>query len=155
MADDQGKPQILNQTLGELLRNNSQAQGVIMKQMHISPEQFQQLLKMTGNNQMMNMTIGDLFKNGMFQKAAQMNQVSPEQMQQMMGMVKNGQPPAQSLPEDPSQQNLVGLEGMGQDMGSQPPKVTEGQIIKSGQDGDDEAQGKRKSFFEKLKGLFG
>jgi hypothetical protein len=103
---------ILNKTLGEVLQNNSQAQGMIMQSMQITPEKFQELLKATGNNQIMNMTIGDLFKNGVVQQAvsqngnpdvnqaeqgvmvgsSQLQQISPEQFQQIVGVLQNGQP---------------------------------------------------------------
>src|SRR5260370_21183814 len=79
-------PSILNQTLGQLLQNNQQAQGVVTQAMQISPQQLQQLLSMTGNNQLMNQTIGDLFKNGtMKQLAVQAFQVNPQQFQQILG----------------------------------------------------------------------
>ena len=78
-------PNILNQTLGQLLQNNQQAQGTVMQAMQISPQQLQQLLQMTGNNQLMNTTIGDLFKNGIMQQAGgQAFQVSPQQFQQIV-----------------------------------------------------------------------
>lgn len=75
---------ILNQTLGEVLQNNTQAQGMIMSAMQITPEQFRELLNSAGSNQLMNQTIGDLFKNGTVQQASgQAVQVSPEQFQQI------------------------------------------------------------------------
>lgn len=97
----------LNQTLGNILQNNNQAQGMVMKAMQISPQQFQQLLTATGNNQMMNTTIGDLFKNGVVHQAVQSTngagpigqlqggqavQLSPEQMQQIMNTIQTVQP---------------------------------------------------------------
>ena len=53
---------ILGKTLGEVLQNNVHAQGMVMKAMQITPQQFQEMLQKTGNNKFMNMTIGDLFK---------------------------------------------------------------------------------------------
>lgn len=80
---------ILQQTLGNLLRNNSQAQNLIMKSMNLNPEQFQQLLTKTNNNPLMNQTIGELFKNGTMQQAAsQGGQVSHEQMQQVVNTLQ-------------------------------------------------------------------
>jgi hypothetical protein len=86
-------PTILNQTLGQLLQQNNQAQGVVMQAMQINPQQLQQLLSMTGNNQLMNTTIGDLFKNGFVQQAqGQMGSVSPQQLQQIVGAVTSQNP---------------------------------------------------------------
>lgn len=98
-------PGILNQTLGELLQNNTHAQGMVMKAMQISPEQLQQMLAVTGNNQFMNMTIGELFKNGFMQQAAtgQMVQLSPQQSQQIIQGVLNTQNPQQFLQGDTQQ----------------------------------------------------
>lgn len=89
------RPQILNQTLGELLQNNNQAQGIVMQAMQIGPEQLRQLLNMTGNNQLMNMTIGDLFKNGIVHQG-QVTQISPRQFQQIINTL-----PSQT-PQDPN-----------------------------------------------------
>lgn len=86
MPDNQPATGILHKTLGEIVRNNPQAQQMIMQSMQITPQQFQELLQQTGNNQLMNMTISDLFKNGIMQQSMQMQHVSPEQMQQMLGM---------------------------------------------------------------------
>jgi hypothetical protein len=82
-------PSILNQTLGQLLQQNNQAQGVVTQAMQISPQQLQQLLGLTGNNQLMNMTIGDLFKNGFVRQASA---VSTQQMQQIVGNVTSQNP---------------------------------------------------------------
>lgn len=62
-----------------------------MQAMQISPKQFQQLLNLTGNNQLMNMTIGDFFKNGIVQKG-QVTQISPQQIQQIINTL-----PSQSV----------------------------------------------------------
>lgn len=121
-------PKILDQTLGEVLKNNSQAQSIVMNSMQLTPEQFQQFLNQAGNNQMMNMKIGDMFKNGVFQQAAAMGQGMPmmsqgipmmatgqavqitkEQYQQLMESIKNGQPvPLSQLPV----QAFPGIPGM-------------------------------------------
>jgi hypothetical protein len=94
----QPHPSILNQTLGQLLENNTHAQGMITQAMKISPQQLQEMLKTTGNNQLMNMTIGDLFKNGIVQQATgQAQQVSPEQFQQIIQATGSSQP-AQGMP---------------------------------------------------------
>jgi hypothetical protein len=84
-AQQQG---ILDQTLGEVLKSNPQAQGMVMQAMHLSPEKFQQLLTMTNNNAMMNTKIRDLFSSGVVQQAmaqqgqnAQQLQVDPSQIQ--------------------------------------------------------------------------
>src|SRR5438046_1135204 len=80
-------PSILNMTLGELLNNNSTAQNMVMQSMGVNQQQFQQMLSSAGNNQMMNMTISDLFKNGTLSQAMQVN---PAQIQQMLSN-PNGQ----------------------------------------------------------------
>jgi hypothetical protein len=79
---------ILDQTLGEVLKSNPQAQGMVMQAMHLSPDKFQQLLTMTNNNALMNTKIRDLFSNGVVQQAlaqqgqnAQQLQVDPSQIQ--------------------------------------------------------------------------
>ena len=74
---DQLQPHILNKTLGEILQNNTHAQGMVMQAMRISPQQLQQLLGLTGNNQLMNMTIGDLFKKGVVQQATAVSTTNP------------------------------------------------------------------------------
>lgn len=131
MPDGQ-KPQILNQTLGELLQNNNEAQGVVMKAMQISPQQLQQFLNMTGNNQLMNMTIRDLFKNGVIQQATgQAIQVSPEQFQQTLN----------SLPQQNTQIRLP--------KGVEQPLTPEDKVPYT----LTQASGKP-SFLQKLKNLF-
>jgi hypothetical protein len=84
---------ILNQTLGELLQTNPQAQKMIMKAMQVTPEQFQQMLSSTNTNPVMNQTIGELFQNGTMQQAAseQQVQVTPEQMQQVVSALSTNQ----------------------------------------------------------------
>jgi hypothetical protein len=84
-------PNILNMTLGELLNHNATAQNMIMQSMGINQSQFQQFLNSAGNNQMLNMTVSDLFKNGTI---AQAMQVKPEQLQQIPNITL---PPKQSF----------------------------------------------------------
>lgn len=72
---------ILDQTLGDLLQNNLQAQQMITKSMGISQENFQQMVNSAQQNNMMHMKIGDLFKNGIVQQ--QQVQLTPQQMQQL------------------------------------------------------------------------
>lgn len=102
---------ILNQTLGQLLQNNQQAQGTVMQAMQISPQQLQQFLSMTGSNQLMNMTIGDLFKNGtMTQAVGQAMQVNPQQLQQLLSSL-SPQPVQGQIAAQPIQQNqMIGSE---------------------------------------------
>ena len=96
---------ILDQTLGELLQSNQQAQGVVMNAMQINPQQLQQMLTQTGNNQMMQMKIGDLFKNGIVQKAmVQSGRATPEQMQQIQN-IANAQ--SSSQPQQRSFLNTI------------------------------------------------
>ena len=88
-AIEQQHQGILDKTLGEVLKTNPQAQGAIMQGMHISPEKFQQLLGMTGNNALMNTKIRDLFSSGIVQQALsqqgqnnqQVVQIDPNQLQ--------------------------------------------------------------------------
>jgi hypothetical protein len=103
------KQNILEQSLGDILQNNPQAQKMIMQSMGISQEKFQQMLTSVQQNNMMHMKIGDLFKSGIVNQAVQQNsgkqpqngealimssgpmqfvqkqqmQVTPEQLQQM------------------------------------------------------------------------
>lgn len=75
---------ILDQTLGEVLKSNPQAQNMVMQAMHIGPDQFQKLLGMTGNNDLMNTKIRDLFSSGVVQQAlAQQGQGQPAMVQNM------------------------------------------------------------------------
>ena len=82
-------PNILNQTLGELLQNNNQAQGIVMQAMQVTPQQMQQLVTMAGGNKLMNMSIGELFKNGFVQQAvAQQGQVQLQNPEQGSGQIQ-------------------------------------------------------------------
>jgi hypothetical protein len=90
MPDQSVQPQevhhgILHKTLGEVIQSNSHAQDMIMKAMKISPEQFQEMLQKSEGNQLMNMTIGDLFKNGVVSQATgQPQPLSSEQVDKLM-----------------------------------------------------------------------
>lgn len=116
---------IMDQTLGEVLNGNPQAQSIVMQSMHLSPEKFQQLLKMTNNNALMNTKIRDLFSSGVVQQSLQQQgqnaqvvsqgdpnqiQLTPEQMAQM----QNGTPVAvQPIQQQPSfRQKLKGWLGL-------------------------------------------
>jgi hypothetical protein len=134
---------ILDKTFGEIIQNNQQAQGIIMKAMNISPQKLQEMLQATGDNQMMNMTIRDMFKSGIMQQAAsgkvppqmmqgQAVQVTPEQMQQIMNTVPNGQMTPEQF------QQITGQ------------SVQQGQMAQGVQ-----IQPQKQSFLQKLKGLFG
>jgi hypothetical protein len=104
---------ILDQTLGELLQSNPQAQGVVMNAMHISPDQLQQMLSQTGNNAMMQMKIGDLFKNGIVQKAmVQSGQATPEQLQQVNEIANAQQGTPQPSQKTSLLQKVKGLFGL-------------------------------------------
>jgi hypothetical protein len=135
VPNDPNQKSILNQTLGEILHNNNEAQAKIMQGMGVNQQQFQQLLGQTENNPLMNMTVGELFKSGFIQKAmtqsaaakkvvsgqqGQAVQMTPEQLQQMM-----------------STQNM--------------------QVVQNGEQGQPVqivVQPQKQSFFQKLKGLF-
>jgi hypothetical protein len=73
---------ILGQTLGSLLKENTGARETVIKAMRITPEQFEEMLTSAETNPLMQMTIGELFKNGIVQKAVGEKNVplSPEQI---------------------------------------------------------------------------
>jgi hypothetical protein len=131
---------ILHQTLGEILHHNPHLQDKIIKSMHVTPEQFQQMLGTAGSNQYMNMTIGDLFKSGFIQQAmklqgqqpGQVGQMSPEQLQQMVGGQQGQvvQMTPEQLQQVMRQQNVQG----------QPMQIV--------------VQPQKETFFQKVKGLF-
>lgn len=179
MADGQ-QPKILDQTLGEVLQNNPQAQGIVMNAMNITPQQLQEMLGSTGNNPYMNMKISDMFKNGVFQQAMQMNpgmgqgmpmgqgipmmatgqavQITKEQYQQLMQAMQNGQPiPLNQLPI----QQIPGMQGMN---GQVPVQQVVLQQIPGQQVGNGQVVGQlpvmvpvqntKPSFFQRLKNLF-
>lgn len=110
MANDP-HPGILNTTLGNLIQNNDQARALIMKSMQITPEDLNRLVSTSENNQMMNMTIGDLFKNGLFQKAQIVNQdqatntqnlqLTPDHLRQISEVIQNNTIPQPELPMSP------------------------------------------------------
>lgn len=94
------KQNILDQSLGDILQNNSQAQQMIMQSMGLSQEKFQQMLTSIQQNNMMHMKISDLFKSGIVNQAVkqypgqvqqgplqfvqkQQIQLTPQQMQQL------------------------------------------------------------------------
>lgn len=119
---EQAQPKILNQTLGELLKSNNQAQGMVMKAMQISPQQLQELLNTASSsapgseaNNLMNMSVGDLFKNGIVQQAAgNVKQVSPEQFAQIVNSLPimqkstlNSQSVPQSIPQNIPQGEII------------------------------------------------
>ena len=68
---------ILEQTLGDILQNNPQAQQMIIQSMGISQENFAQMLSSAQQNNMMQMKIGDLFKNGVVQQAVMQQNGQP------------------------------------------------------------------------------
>lgn len=77
------KQGIMDQTLGEILNTNPQAQNIIMQTMHLTPEKFQEMVQTAETNPMMNMKISDLLKNGVVQQAIEnQGQVSPDQLTQ-------------------------------------------------------------------------
>ncbi len=105
---------ILDQTLGEVLQHNPQAQGMIMKTMHITPEKFQEMLQTAEKNELMHMKIGDLFKQGIVQKAVsqpgnQQTQVSPEQLQQVTNIVNTSEVGVQTPQKSSFLQRLKSL----------------------------------------------
>ncbi len=98
---------ILDKTLGEIIKNNSQAQTIVMKSMKINAEQLQQMLRTTKDNQLMNMTVRDMFKNGVILQAISSTRSlkSSEQTQ------PSGQTPNQTAPQQ-KQSMLQKLKGL-------------------------------------------
>lgn len=117
---------ILNQTLEEILQNNKNAQNLIIRSMGITPEKFQEMLKSTTNNPMMQQTIGELFKNGTMQQAAQQGgHVSSAQVEQIV-----------------------------QSLNAQQPEIIQSQPNPSSQPAQTTTQTERASFMQKIKNLF-
>lgn len=63
------KQKILDQSLGEILQSNPQAQQMIMQAMGISQEKFAQMVDSAQQNNIMHMKISDLFKSGIVNQA--------------------------------------------------------------------------------------
>lgn len=127
----------LDKTFGEVIQNNPQAQDIIKNAMHIDQQKLQEMLHATGSNELMNMSIRDMFTNGIMQQAAssQTIQVTPEQIQQLNEAMQNnqGQVSSEQL------QEITGI------------NVTQGQSALS----VEAPVQNPPSFFQKLKGLFG
>lgn len=123
----------LDKTFGEIIQNNKQAQNIIMNTMHIDQQRFQEMLQSTGNNELMSMTIRDMFKNGIMQQAAssQTVQITPGQMQQLNETMQNngGQVSQEQF------QQITGIEVSGgqtaQQFSSQTQKSTLFQKVKN------------------------
>lgn len=105
---------ILDQTLGEILHQNPQAQGIVMKGMNLNTEQFQQLLTKTDDNKLMQTKVRDLFTSGVVQQAIQQHnaqvlppvpqdqlQITAEQAAQIQAQEVNGSI-IQSVPQNAS-----------------------------------------------------
>jgi len=138
MADEQKAP-ILNQTLGDILRNNPQAQNMVMQALRISPEQLQQMLAVTGNDPRMNMSIGDLFKTGVVQQAQDLSKGVTAAGIDMQGAPAQGVPvigqvpivSGQAVPVSKEQfQQILGMMQNGQVQGI--PQIS-GQMVQMGQ----------------------
>lgn len=119
---------ILDQTLDEILHTNPQAQSIVMKGMHLTPEQFQQMLQKADSNQLMHTKVRDLFSNGTINQAvqqykgAQANpipvvpddqiEITAEQAAQLQQQAQNSMP-AQPAPQNQSlTQKIKGLFGL-------------------------------------------
>ena len=86
---------ILNKSLADVLKDNPQAQSLVMKSMSISQDQLQSMLSQASANPMMNMPISELFKNGFVQQAVQTQgaaQASPQQVAQMLTAINTQKP---------------------------------------------------------------
>ena len=159
----QANPGILNQTFGDVLQNK-EAQEKIMQSMHISPEQFQKLLKSTEGNPLTNMTVGQLFKSGFVKNAVQAQGGSiPEDtlqaVQNISGQSESGQMgqavpgeivgPQEGSEIDPEQFQQMVESGNTQvletdDMGN-PTKIAVQQL---------QTQTQSQSFWDIIKGIF-
>ena len=60
---------MLDQTLGDVIQNNPQAQQLIIQSMGITPEKFEEMRGMAQGSQMMQMTIRELIENGAVQQS--------------------------------------------------------------------------------------
>lgn len=69
---------MLDQTLGEILQSNPQAQQMIIQSMGITSEQFEQMRSQAQGSQMMQMTIRELIEKGAVQQAISGQIVSPQ-----------------------------------------------------------------------------
>lgn len=111
---------ILDQTLGDILHTNPQAQNIVMKSMNLSQDQFQKMLSQTDNNKLMNMKVRDLMSSGIVQQAVSMQKeantdqaqvlpgqmvVTPEQAAQIQEQLQNGQPV--QMPQSQTQPSLL------------------------------------------------
>lgn len=78
---------ILDKTLGEILHFDKEAQNKIMQGMHISSEEYQQMLGKTEGNPIANMTIRELFKSGfILQSLKQFGSSSQQQTSPQQGI---------------------------------------------------------------------
>jgi hypothetical protein len=109
---------ILDQTLGDILQNNPQAQQMIMNSMGISQEKFQGMLASAQQNNLMHMKISDLFKNGIVQQAqgvvmqGQPAQLNLQQMQQISSLnniqnIQQSDNVPYALPNNPPKKSLL------------------------------------------------
>ena len=71
-----GTQGILDRTLSEVLETNPQAQQMIMRSMHLTPEKFQEMLATAQKDNLMHMKIRDLFNQGIVQQAVSQEQGS-------------------------------------------------------------------------------
>ena len=81
-ATPESREGFLDQTFGEVLQTNPQAQQLIMQSMGLTPEKFQEMLNSAKDNNMMHMKIRDLLNNDQVQQAVMQQQGSSEQLQQ-------------------------------------------------------------------------
>lgn len=83
---------ILDRTLADILKNNTQAQNIVMKAMRITPEKFQEMLAQTNSNHLMQTPIRELFRRGIVQKAVEEKNANQQVVNQgMTGEVPQAQ----------------------------------------------------------------
>ncbi|MGH7203628.1 MAG: hypothetical protein ACREHC_04260 [Candidatus Levyibacteriota bacterium] len=73
---------MLDQTLGEVLQSNPQAQQMVIRSMGITPEKFEEMRGMAQGSNMMQMTLRELIEKGVVQPSSQTDN-SAESAQQM------------------------------------------------------------------------
>ena len=78
------KKGILDRTLADILKTNTQAQSIVMKAMRITPEKFAEMLTQTSSNKLMQTPIRDLIRGGIVRKAVEQKKINQQVVNQGM-----------------------------------------------------------------------
>jgi hypothetical protein len=157
----ESNPGILNQTFGDVLQNK-EAQEKIMQSMHISPEQFQKLLKSTEGNPLTNMTVGQLFKSGFVKNAvrAQGGSLPDDTLQAVQNSAEQAGPrqAEQGVPSEivgPQEGSEIDPEQFAQMVGSDNTQVLEtDEMGNPTKIAVQQPQPQNQSFWDIIKGIF-